>query len=377
MQVQPFKINVAQATLDDLAERLAKTRWTDEIDGADWEYGTNDAFLKDLVGYWQNGYDWRKQEAALNELAQFTAEVDGVKIHFVHARGKGPNPTPILLAHGWPDSFYRYHKLIPMLTDPAKYGGDPNLSFDVIVPDMPGFGFSERKVLAEKPVADLWVKLMQGLGYEQFAAVGGDIGANVVAQIAFHHPEKLIATHYTDVGYPDWSIDPATLAPAEQEFAGFIQQWWMSEGAYAMVHSTKPQSIAYGLNDSPVGLASWIINFFGLKGAGERSIPFSKDELLTNIMIYWVTETIGSSVRMYAVGGQDPNALRPGSRSEVPAAVVQSENDAPLPREWAERNVNLKQYSTFPETGHFAAWQKPDLFAQDLWKFFAALKAGV
>lgn len=377
MQVQPFTINVPQPVLDDLAERLAETRWAAKVEGIEkWDYGADFDFMQDLLAYWQNSYDWRAQEAALNQFAHFTADVDGTNIHFIHERGKGANPTSILLTHGWPDSFYRFHKLIPMLTDPAKYGGDPNLSFDVIVPDMPGFGFSQRTALSEKRIADLWVTLMQGLGYERFAAVGGDIGGIVTAQLAFRHSDQLIAAHYTDVGYPDWSMDFATLSPAEQEFAAFIGQWWMSEGAYSMQHMTKPQTLAYGLNDSPVGLAGWIINFFSLKGAGERKIPFSKDELLTNIMIYWVTQTIGSSIRTYYESAHEPEALQAGSRSDVPAAVAHAQDDAPLPREWAERNVNLKQFSEFPNTGHFAAWQNPEMFAQDLWKFFAALRNG-
>jgi pimeloyl-ACP methyl ester carboxylesterase len=375
MQVKPFKINVPQAVLDDLAERLAETRWAAKVEGVEtWDYGADFDFMKDLVGYWQNGYDWRKQEAALNLFAHFTAEVNGINIHFIHERGRGPNPTPILLTHGWPDSFYRFHKLIPMLTDPAKFGGDPNLSFDVIVPDIPGFGFSERKAMSQKKIANLWVKLMAGLGYEQFAAAGGDIGGGVTANLAYFHPESLIAAHYTDVGYPDFSGDMSDYSPAEQEFAGFIGQWWMSEGAYSMQHMTKPQTLAYGLNDSPAGLAGWIINFFSLKGATERKIPFSKDELLTNIMIYWVTETIGSSIRTYYEGAHEEEALQAGSRSDVPAAVAHAQDDAPLPRDWAERNVNLKQFTEFPNTGHFAAWQQPELFAQDLWKFFASLR---
>jgi pimeloyl-ACP methyl ester carboxylesterase len=223
--------------------------------------------MKELADYWQHKYDWRKHEAELNRFAHFKAEVDGVSIHFIHERGKGPNPTPVILTHGWPDSFYRFHKVIPMLTDPGRFGGDTNNSFDIIVPSMPGFGFSDRIAMADAAVADLWAELMtEVLGYEKFAAAGGDVGSGVTKSLAASYPDRLTGIHLTDVGYPDGSIDFSELPPAEQEFNGFIQHWWYTEGAYNMLQSTKPQTLAYGLNDSPVGLA-W------LHGLSRSSIP--------------------------------------------------------------------------------------------------------
>ncbi|MBC8170138.1 MAG: epoxide hydrolase [Anaerolineae bacterium] len=375
MNVQPFSINVSQAVLDDLKRRLAGTRWTPEVEDPNWNYGTNVTYLKKLVDYWHNQYDWRKHETELNKFPHFRAEIEGIGIHFIHVRGKGPNPTPLLLTHGWPDSFYRFHKVIPMLTDPASFGGDPNTSFDVIVPSMPGFGFSDPIALSEERIADLWVKLMNGLGYARFAAAGGDVGANVTKALAFKYPEAVTAIHLTEVGYPTGQEDFSTMSPAELEFAGFIQGWWFQQGAYAMIQMTKPQSLALGLHDSPVGLAAWIMSFMCMTMTGENiEQRFSRDELLTNIMIYWVTETIGSSVRSYYESAQAQPLMNPGDRVEVPTAVAHYPDDAPLPREWAARHVNLQQFTDMARGGHFAAWEVPELYAADLQKFISSLR---
>jgi pimeloyl-ACP methyl ester carboxylesterase len=368
MNVKPFKINVAQKTLDDLQARLARTRWPDEIEG--WDYGTNSGYLKKLVDYWQHEYDWRKHEAALNQFAHFKVDVDGFGIHFIHERGKGPNPTPIILTHGWPDSFYRFHKIIPMLTDPEKYGGRAEDSFAVVVPSIPGFGFSDRKPISEGAVADLWVRLMRDvLGYQQFTAAGGDVGSIVTKHLAFKYPEAVTAIHLTDVGYPTGQEDFSTFSQPELEFAGFIQQWWFKEGGFNMVHSTKPQSLAFGLNDSPVGWAAW--SMILLCDPTEQRM--TKDEMLTNIMIYWVTETIASSVRSYYEGAHAQSAMKPGDRVEVPSAVAHCQLDAPLPREWAARQVNLQHYSELP-AGHFAAWEAPEAFVADLRESFRQIR---
>lgn len=371
---QPFSVNIPQPVLDDLQKRLLRTRWPDEVKGAGWDYGTNLTYLKDLVAYWQNQFDWREQEAKLNEFHHFRVKIDGVGIHFIHERGKGPNPIPIILTHGWPDSFYRFHKVIPMLADPASYGIDPDTCFDVVVPSIPGYGFSDRVAMAEDDVADLWSKLMTDvLGYKKFAAAGGDFGALITKSLALNHSDVVAAIHLTDVGYPDSTTDFSKLSSAEKEFAGFIQQWWMKEGAFNMVQSTKPQSLAFGLNDSPVGLAAWILSFFRGSTTVDLDERFSKDELLTNIMIYWATETIGSSMRSYYEMAHKAHAPNQRERSEVPAAVAHMPLDAPLPREWAQRNVNLKHFTEMPRGGHFSAWEVPELYAKDLQEFFGEL----
>ncbi len=374
-QVKPFTISIPQAVLNDLQERLKRTRWTDEALNSGWTMGVNLDYMKKLADYWQNKYDWQKHETELNQFKHFTAEVNGVNVHFIHARGKGPNPTPILLLHGWPDSFYRYHKVIPMLTDPASFGGDANQSFDVIVPSIPGFGFSERKAMAPDPTADLFAKLMTDvLGYPKFVSAGGDVGSVILLSLALNHPDILTGIHLTDVGYPDQTTDFSTLSPPEQEFATFIQGWWMKEGAYNMIQSTKPQSLAYGINDSPIGLAAWIMNFICIGTTGEEiEKRFSQDELLTNIMIYWLTETIGSSFRTYYETAHAAPSPKAGQRSDVPAAVAKSPSDAPLPREWAARKVNLQHFTEFPRGGHFTAWEEPELYAKDVQDFVRLL----
>jgi pimeloyl-ACP methyl ester carboxylesterase len=374
-QVKPFNISIPQSALDDLQERLKRTRWPDEAPDSGWTMGTNLGYMKHFANYWLNKYDWRKQEAELNQLHHFTAEVNGINLHFIHERGKGPNPTPILLLHGWPDSFYRYHKLIPMLTDPASFGGDPNQSFDVIVPSLPGFGFSEKKPLVYDDSADLFTTLMTDvLGYSKFIGAGGDGGSMISVAIAQRHPEVLSGIYLTDVGYPDYTTDFASLTPPEQEFAGYIQQWWMKQGAFNMIQSTKPQSLAFSMNVSPVGLAAWILNFMTMDATGEElEKRFGIDDLLTNIMIYWLTETIGSTFRMYFEAANTAPSSTGSIRPEVPAAVAHCPWDAPLPREWANRKVNLQHFTELERGAHFTAWEEPALIAADVQDFVGQL----
>lgn len=385
MSIQSFKIAIPQATLDDLHARLAHTRWPDEVEGAGWDYGTNLGYLKELEDYWQHTYNWRKQEAELNTFTQFKAEIDGVKIHFIHERGKGPNPTAIILLHGWPDSFYRMHKIIPLLTDPASYGGNPADSFDVIVPSLPGFGFSDR--LRERGAtsictAELLTQLMTDvLGYKHFAAAGGDIGSRVTRLMALAQPESLIGIHLTDVGFPREIAFPPDLSnpsAAEQQFLGSVQRWFMQEGAYAMLQSTKPQTLAYGLNDSPVGLAAWIIEKFRAWSdcGGDIEQSFRKDELLNNIMIYWVTETISSSAHLYYEDSHAAPQLKQGQYIEVPAGVATFPKDLTLPpRELGERFLRVQRWTQMPRGGHFAALEEPELLVDDIRVFFHDLKA--
>lgn len=375
MPIQPFTIAISDETLEDLKARLARTRWPDQPEDAGWSMGSSLDYLKDLTAYWRDGYDWRTHEAALNELPQFKTELDGTGLHFVHVKGKGPNPTPLLLTHGWPDSFYRFHKVIPMLTDPEAHGGSAEDAFDLIVPSIPGFGFSERTALPSSAVADLWAKLMSELGYEQFVAAGGDVGSGVTLALSRQHPERLIGVHLTDAGYPTGQEE--NLSASEQDFAQFIQGWWFSEGAYAMLHSTKPQSVAFGLNDSPVGLASWIVSFADT-GADDHDVEGAfggRDELLTNIMIYWITETAASSARSYLADAQAAWGNRgeqPDPKS-VPTAFALFPREAPTPRDWVARQANLVRYTEMPRGGHFAALEEPKLFVEDLRAFVSSL----
>src|SRR3989440_1075434 len=377
MSIQPFKIAISQVTLDDLQDRLARTRWIDGGEASGWTYGVDQAYMKELLDHWQHTYDWREHEEALNQFAQFKAEIDGVGIHFIHERGKGPHPTPLLLLHGFPDSFYRYHKVIDRLTDPAKYGGDPNTSFDVIVPSIPGTGFSDRVTCDDDTNADLFAKLMtQVLGYKKVVSAGGDHGAIITQSLARRYPDLLIGIHLTDVGYPDQNTDFSTLTPAEMEMAQWVQQWFMEEGiGVNMIMATKPQTLAYGLNDSPVGLAAWLIGYgsSGQKGKAELETRFSRDELLTNVMIYWVTQTINSAARAYYENLHVASGGNLGKSEAVPAAVAHCPYDPPLPREWAARQVNLVHFTDFPRGGHFMAWEEPELYAADITDFVSQL----
>lgn len=364
MTIKPFHIKVSDQILDDLRKRLEATRWADEPAGAAWSYGTDPNYLKSLVHYWQHKYDWQAQEAKLNTFKHFKAEIDGIELHFVHEKGKGTTSRPLLLLHGWPDSFYRYHKVLPLLTQADAAGQ----SFDVIVPSMPGFGFSGHTPLSNDGVAKLMAKLMEGLGYEHYMVAGGDLGAQVTMSMGRLFPDAVTGIHVSEVNYPTGQEDMSTFSKAEQQFAATLQQWWYTEGAYNMLQASKPQTLGYGLNDSPVGLAAWITEkFYTWSGNNEDAI--AKDELLTNIMIYWVTETINSSIRMYAENARaiyaQPGGPKPPTRVTVPTAIAHMSYDAPLPREWAERQANVTRFTEIA-SGHFAPLQTPELYAEDL-----------
>ena len=380
MSIHPFKIAIPQVTLDELRERLARTRWPDEVEGAGWDYGTNLDYLKQLTGYWQHTFDWRAQEARLNQFAHFKTEIDGLMIHFIHERGKGPNPLPLILTHGWPDSFYRMHKIIPMLTDPESFGGNAADSFDVIVPSIPGFGFSDsvrKPGWTVKQTAELWASLMRDvLGYQRYAAAGGDGGSPISQLLALNHPASVIGIHLTDPGFQaTMNLDPSSLTPAEQQYLGAMQQRFFQEGGYVMIQSTKPQTLGYGLCDSPVGLAAWIIEkFYGWSDIdGDLEREYTKDELLTNIMIYWVTQTINPSIRSYYEESHAPS-LKPGQRVEVPVAMALFPKDTPPPRALAERTLRIERWTEMPRGGHFPALEVPELYAGDLQAFFRSLR---
>jgi len=362
--VKPFKIDVPQTVLDDLQNRLRQTRWPDAPENIGWKYGTDPVFLQSLVAYWQNGYDWRKQEAALNQLPQYTVEIDSLTIHFLHIKSKNPNARPLLLTHGWPDCFYRFYKVIPLLTD----------DYDLVIPSIPGFGFSSHVALTDDGTAKVFATLMKDvLGYKTFFAAGGDMGSPITKSVANLYPENVIAIHLTDVGYPNGSEDWSTMSKAEQEFGQVIQRWWYQEGAYAMLHATKPQTQAYGLNDSPTGLASWIVEKFSTWGTPGGTIEdhFTNDELLTNIMIYWVTQTINSSMRSYAVGAFQQ--LASAQKVNTPTGVAVFPGDAPTPIEWAQRKANVKRFTNMDRGGHFAALEAPELWVKEVNTFFKSV----
>lgn len=382
MTVERFHIHVSDEILDDLQYRLHHIRWPDQLVDSGWGRGTDISYLKSLVSYWRDHYDWRAQESRLNQFSQFHCQLDGVDVHFVHEHGKGPNPLPIILTHGWPDSYLRYQKIIPLLTDPASHGGNLEDSFDVIVPSLPGFGFSSRP---DQPgfnnsrVSQMWVKLMtKELGYNKFAAAGGDIGSGVTRYLASNNPELLVGIHLTDIGIIRdllSSQDEAERSEEEREYKENASTWISQEGGYMSIQSTKPQTLAYGLSDSPVGLAAWIIEKFRAWSdcKGDLNQLFSKDELLTHIMIYWVTNTIGSSTRIYY---ENSHSLPPLGRIEVPTGIAIFPADIVLPpKSWAMQNLNVTRWTSMPSGGHFTALEEPELLADDIRAFYRPIRA--
>ncbi len=384
MILEDFGIDVSNELLNDLSTRLKNTKWPNGRDSSQWKYGTNKEYLKDFVEYWIEEYDWRSQEKKLNGYSQFTCRVDDVDIHFFHIKGKGENPIPLILSHGWPDSFIRYQKVIPMLTDPARFGGNPNDSFDVVIPSLPGFGFStlpDSRGVNNADVADLWNQLMtEKLGYEKFGALGGDMGSGVTRYLAYNHPEHLIAIHLTDVGIIRelvYSDDPENLSAEEKHYKQKALQWFSQEGAYISIQSTKPLTLAYSLSDSPAGLAAWILEkFYAWSDCdGNLDNRFTKDELLTNIMIYWVSNSIGTANHIYY---ENTHSLPELGKITVPTGIAQFSNDVlPPPRKWVENNFNLVNWTDIPEGGHFTAMESPDLFADDVIKFYRNFRTNV
>ena len=379
---EPFALATTSAALDDLRRRLLATRWPDAPREAGWSLGTDVDYLRELVAYWTDGFDWPSQEAALAAVPHFRVPLGGLGIHFVHARAPEgtPRPLPLVLTHGWPDSFWRYSKVIPLLADPGAHGADPADAFDVVVPDVPGFGYSDRPAgaaLDSIAVAGLWAELMDTLGYHCFVAAGGDIGSHVSRYLALDFPDRVAAVHRTDAGLPVYGGDPRDLAPSEREWISDGLAWGATEGAYAAMHRTKPQTASFGLTDSPVGLAAWIVeklrSWSDCGGDIERA--FTKDEILTNVTIYWLTGTIGSSMRMYNANAAIP-AAQLARRVEVPSGFSVFAGDIIRPpRAWLERTANTVRVTEPSRGGHFAAFEQPELYAQELRDFFRPFRA--
>ncbi|CAG6397728.1 epoxide hydrolase 1 [Streptomyces cocklensis] len=379
---EPFTVRAAPADVDDLRARVRATRWPDEPADAGWSLGTDLGYLKELAAYWADGFDWPAQEAALARFPRFRAELGGLGIHFAHVRAAAPAGTalPLVLSHGWPDSFWRYSKVIPLLTDPGAHGADPADAFDVVVPDMPGYGYSDAPAgppLNSVAVAGLWAELMDVLGYRRFCAAGGDIGSHVSRYLALDHPDRVVAVHRTDAGVPYFDGDQAALAPEERDWLASAAAWGAAEGGYAAMHRTKPQTAAVGLNDSPAGLAAWIVEklraWSDCDGDIERS--YTKDEILTNVTLYWLTGTIASSMRMYRANAAIPPAQL-ARRVEVPSGFSLFPGDIVRPpRAWLERTANTVYVAEPARGGHFAAFEEPELYAAELRAFFRPFRS--
>ena len=379
MDIAAFQIATTPGALNDLKARLNATRWNDAVlDG--WSYGTDRSFLHSLVEHWRGAYDWPAREAMLNKLPHFRAAIDGFGIHFLHYKGRGPRPMPLLLMNGWPSSFFEYQRLAPLLSDPGAFGGDPRDSFDVIIPALPGYGFSDRPVRPlQVDAGDLFFRLMtEGLGHSRFGVAGTDIGAGVAVRLGHKYPESILGIHVTTVADPPTDDRSPPFSPAERDYRSERERWRAQEGAYGAQQRTRPQTLAFGLADSPVGLASWIVEkFHGWSDCqGDVLSVFPMDDLIDNLMIYWLTGTIGSSVRYYYESERGTPAFRAGDRVLPPAALLTLPRElARPPREWAERLLNVVRYNSLSSGGHFPGWEVPDLYAADLQAFFRALRS--
>lgn len=377
--MKPFKIDVPDALLSDLKRRLELTRWPDAVEQAGWDYGTDLDYARELCGYWQNDFDWRQQEIGLNARPQWKTEIDGIGIHFQHEKGIGPKPMPLVLTHGWPSSFYEMHKIIGPLHDPAAHGGDPADAFDVVVPSLPGYGFSDRprvRGFDTDRIADLWARLMvDKLGYERFGAQGGDWGAAVNTGLGRRHAPRIIGLHYNMLVPP---IDEATLTSEQRVWWEEVKAYRAREWGYVQLQSTKPQSLAFGLNDSPSGLAAWIIEKWRRWSDcdGDLESVYTKDELLTNIMIYWVTNTISSSLRLYYETFGAMTGPPAYSGVQVPTGVAAFNEVNRPPRELCEPHFDLHRFTVMERGGHFPAMENPDGLVSEIRAFFRPLRMG-
>ena len=380
--IEPFTIDVPDNVLTDLRERLARARMPDEPEGVGWQLGMNQAYLRQLVDYWRDEFDWRAQERRLNRLDQFKTTIDGLDIHFVHRRSAEPDAFPLILTHGWPGTFAEFDKVIGPLTDPVAHGGRAEDAFHVVVPSIPGYGFSDRPRqlgYGRDRTGAIFAELMARLGYERYGAQGGDLGAGVSRWLAANDAEHVAGLHLNlcTAGPPDPDNPTAGVPPAEvalmEERAAF---WTDEERGYSHMHGTKPQTLGYSLNDSPVGLAAWIVEKYRswCDCDGNPETRFSKDELLTTLTIYWVTETATSAARYYYEGRHGANSPDP-ARIEVPTACAAFPGEFRFtPRRWLEARYNLVRFTMMPSGGHFAASEAPELLVDDLRAFFRDLR---
>ncbi len=383
MSIQPFTIDIPQSALDDLRERLGRTRWPAELPGLGWSRGVPLAYLKELAEYWRNGYDWRAQEARLNTLPQFTTEIDGQTIHFLHIRSPEPDALPLVLSHGWPGSFIEFLKVIGPLSDPRAHGGDPADAFHLVIPATPGFGFSGPACepgWTSRRVARAWAELMRRLGYERYGAQGGDWGAFVAPELGRADPERVVGVHVNAATYGFIPYETpsegelAELTDAERARIERLNHFSTEGNGYFQIQATRPQTLGYALADSPIAQLAWIADIFRQWSLPTMDLPetaIERDDLLTNITLYWLTGTGASSAHMYY------EEMHAGAWHESPATTPTGVAVFPLDiaiRRYAEYGYNIVHWSEFERGGHFAAMEAPDLLVGDVRAFFRSLR---
>ncbi|MEU5041885.1 epoxide hydrolase family protein [Streptomyces griseorubiginosus] len=389
--ITPFRVDIPQRELDDLHARLDRTRWPDDLSATGWAYGVPAAYLRELAHHWRHSYDWRAAEAELNAWPQFTTVIDGTTVHFTHVRSPEPDATPLILTHGWPGSIVEFLDVVGPLTDPAAHGGDPADAFHVVVPSIPGFGLSGPPAdtgWEAGRIAGAWAELMTRLGYDRFGAQGGDWGAAISRELGRAHPGRVVGVHLTLLPGAQATREPteeelAALEPGERERT--LESWrrwrdWSSEGTgYAVLNSTRPQTLGYALTDSPVGQLAWIVEKFQA-WTDSAELPeeaVDRDRLLTNVMLYWLTGTAASAARIYyeRAHADGDRAARPTAPSTAPTALALFPAELQIPlRHKAERTENIVRWTELGRGGHFAAMEEPDLLVDDVRAFFRQLR---
>jgi microsomal epoxide hydrolase len=380
LAIEPFTIAVPDADLDDLRARLARTRFPEQIPGAGWDYGTERGYLEELVAYWRDDYDWRRAESTLNAFDNFVTEIDGTRVHFIHARSPEPDALPLIVTHGWPGSVVEFLEVIGPLSDPRAHGGDPADAFHVVCPSIPGYAFSgptRERGWGPRRIATAWAALMAGLGYERYGAQGGDWGSMISTQLGAVDAHHLVGLHLNMVvAPPPADLDLDHLSAAEQDALASYDHYSRVDSGYAKIQGTKPQTIGYALDDSPAGLAAWIVEKFRTWSDcdGDVERRFTKDQLLDNIMLYWLTGTAHSAGRLYYESEQT-GGFMPAGPVEVPMGVAAFPKEIIRPaREWAERRYDIRHWTEMPSGGHFAAFEEGDALVRDVREFFRPLR---
>jgi microsomal epoxide hydrolase len=379
---QVFSLSIPDTAIADLRERLARTRFPDQAPGGPWDYGTNVDHLRGLVEHWRTGFDWRAQEARLNAFPQFKVPLHDIDVHFLHVPGQGPNPCPLLLMHGWPGSVFEFLDIIPRLTDPARFGGDPADAFTVVAPSLPGYGLSFRpgqKRFGIEEIADCLADLMtETLGYRRFAAQGGDWGGITASRMGFAHASKLIGIHVNLLAVRREAQVLAAPSPEERQYQAELARWLREETGYQAIQGTRPQTLSFGLTDSPAGLAAWIVEKFRIWSdcGGDVETVFTKDQLLGNISLYWFTGAIGSSFFPYYFRWHRPWPIPEGRTIDVPTGYCEFPREILRPPRSHAANTytNIQRWTVMPRGGHFAAMEQPEALAEEVRAFFRPLR---